>query len=202
MQGRRIPAAPVSKASDLYADEHLKAREFFVPLPVREAGRRPDSRARRAFQGNRHGMVDACSGARLGEHNREVLGDAAARSTRSARNGAGSSQRAATVAVGPLHGVRSARFLLGVGRTVLHFATRPPGRRGDPDRNRQTSLRRPHLRAPGRRQDRAQPRRQLQREESQQAERAAQPGEARERSRSSANWRAIAISRRRTSLPV
>jgi crotonobetainyl-CoA:carnitine CoA-transferase CaiB-like acyl-CoA transferase len=32
-QAKRIPIAPVNTMADVYGDEHLRAREFFVPLP-------------------------------------------------------------------------------------------------------------------------------------------------------------------------
>ena len=37
LQQVRVPAAPVSTMAELYNDEHLKSREFFVPMPGGEA---------------------------------------------------------------------------------------------------------------------------------------------------------------------
>jgi crotonobetainyl-CoA:carnitine CoA-transferase CaiB-like acyl-CoA transferase len=36
-QAKRIPVAPVNTMADVYADEHLRAREFFTPLPGAQA---------------------------------------------------------------------------------------------------------------------------------------------------------------------
>jgi len=106
MQSRRIPAAPVSKASDLYADEHLKAREFFVPLPARDAGAAAILAPGAPFKATGMGWSMRIPAPRLGEHNREVLADVE-RSKQGGANGAGALQ---PEAVGPLHGVRVLDF--------------------------------------------------------------------------------------------
>ncbi len=112
MQSRRIPAAPVSKPSDLYADEHLKAREFFVPLPARDAGSRSRfSRPGAPFKSTGMGWTMGSPAPRLGEHNREILADGAARSTRATP--APPERRIRRIpsrSLGPLHGVRVLDF--------------------------------------------------------------------------------------------
>src|SRR5579875_2427436 len=35
-QQRRIPAAPVNRMADIFADRHLRERNFFHPLPLRD----------------------------------------------------------------------------------------------------------------------------------------------------------------------
>ena len=35
-QERRIPAAPVNRMANIFADTHLRERNFFVPLPVHD----------------------------------------------------------------------------------------------------------------------------------------------------------------------
>src|SRR5260370_16061573 len=40
-QAHNVPVAPVCKMADVYADEHLKQRQFLVPLPVRDDIKKP-----------------------------------------------------------------------------------------------------------------------------------------------------------------
>ena len=110
MQSRRIPAAPISKPSDVYADEHLKAREFFVPLPVRDREAKPILVPGAPFKATGMGWTMGRPAPTLGEHNRELVPDGAARSA--ANGGIGESASAAPQpqSLGPLHGVRVLDF--------------------------------------------------------------------------------------------
>lgn len=107
MQARRIPAAPISKPSDVYADEHLKAREFFVPIPARDAGTPPIFVPGIPFKSTAMGWSMRRPAPRLGEHTREILRELSARST--PRDG---QAPAAPVpqTFGPLHGLRVLDF--------------------------------------------------------------------------------------------
>ena len=72
MQGQRIPATLVSRPSDLYADEHLKTREFFVPLPAR-AAQSPILAPGVPFKSTAMGWTMCHPAPRVGEHNGAVL---------------------------------------------------------------------------------------------------------------------------------
>ena len=71
-QAKRIPVAPMNRPSDVYADEHLRARNFFGQLPT------PDGRAIEIptvpFKSTGSTWRIERPAPRLGEHNREVLG--------------------------------------------------------------------------------------------------------------------------------
>jgi crotonobetainyl-CoA:carnitine CoA-transferase CaiB-like acyl-CoA transferase len=70
-QAKRIPLAPMNRSSDVYADIHLRARNFFGPLPT------PDGRAIEIptvpFKSTATAWRIERPAPRLGEHNREVL---------------------------------------------------------------------------------------------------------------------------------
>jgi crotonobetainyl-CoA:carnitine CoA-transferase CaiB-like acyl-CoA transferase len=107
MQARHIPAAPVSKPSDLYADEHLKARGFFVPLPARVPGSPPILAPSVPFKSTSMGWTISRPAPRIGEHNQEILRELAALS---ARRHEVESPDSAPQSFGPLHGVRVLDF--------------------------------------------------------------------------------------------
>lgn len=109
MQSRRIPAAPVSKPSDVYADQHLKAREFFVPLPVREPEASPILVPGAPFKSTGMAWTMGRPAPRLGEHNRDLLANSSARPM-GAQSQAGASADSQPQAFGPLHGVRVLDF--------------------------------------------------------------------------------------------
>jgi crotonobetainyl-CoA:carnitine CoA-transferase CaiB-like acyl-CoA transferase len=111
MQARRIPAAPISKPSDIYADEHLKAREFFVPLPARS----PDAASilvpGAPFKSTTMGWSMSRPAPRLGEHTSETLRELRARSAQPRPPAPSLAPRAAQPqTLGPLHGVRVLDF--------------------------------------------------------------------------------------------
>jgi len=105
-QRHRIPAAPVNAMADVNADEQLKARNFFVPLPgldrngaaVAVPGMPMKSSAMTPRRGN--------PAPRLGEHQHQVLGAP----TSQGRADTVASHQAEPAAVGPLAGVRVADF--------------------------------------------------------------------------------------------
>jgi crotonobetainyl-CoA:carnitine CoA-transferase CaiB-like acyl-CoA transferase len=107
MQDRRIPAAPISKPSDVYADEHLKAREFFLPLPARDAGSAPILAPSAPFKSTAMGWMMRRPAPRLGEHTREILRELSARPAQHSGAAPGA-PRAQTF--GPLHGLRVLDF--------------------------------------------------------------------------------------------
>ena len=73
-QAKRIPLAPMNRPSDVYADIHLRARNFFGPLPT------PDGRTIEIptvpFKSTVAAWRIDRPAPRLGEHNREVLSSA------------------------------------------------------------------------------------------------------------------------------
>jgi crotonobetainyl-CoA:carnitine CoA-transferase CaiB-like acyl-CoA transferase len=100
-QKRRIPFAPVNRMGEIYADEHLKTRGFFVDMTHPVAGRyRMPSVPFRSKVGSYSLLRPA---PRLGEHNRELLGGKAS-SPESV-----SETRGPTAAL-PLEGVRVVDF--------------------------------------------------------------------------------------------
>ncbi|HEY2105230.1 MAG TPA: CoA transferase, partial [Candidatus Binataceae bacterium] len=107
MQSRRIPAAPISKPSDVYADEHLKAREFFVPLPARDLSAAPILVPGVPFKSTAMGWTMRRPAPRLGEHTEEILRELSARPQRQSGPGPRAAQ---TQTFGPLHGVRVLDF--------------------------------------------------------------------------------------------
>jgi crotonobetainyl-CoA:carnitine CoA-transferase CaiB-like acyl-CoA transferase len=76
-QKRRIPFAPVNRMGEIYADEHLKSRGFFVDMthPVAGSYRVPGVPFR--SQVGRYALRRPAP--RLGEHNRELLAGKAPR---------------------------------------------------------------------------------------------------------------------------
>jgi crotonobetainyl-CoA:carnitine CoA-transferase CaiB-like acyl-CoA transferase len=107
MQARRIPAAPISKPSDVYADEHLKAREFFFPLPARDASSPPILAPGVPFKSTAMGWSIRRPAPRLGEHAGEILRELSARS---APDGDQAPSAPAPQTFGPLHGLRVLDF--------------------------------------------------------------------------------------------
>ncbi len=106
MQAHRIPAAPISKPSDLYADEHLRAREFFVPLPQREANSKVLAPGV-PFKSTAMRWTMRRPAPRLGEHTAEILREL---SQRSERGGDRPQPAPRSGPFGPLHGVRVLDF--------------------------------------------------------------------------------------------
>jgi crotonobetainyl-CoA:carnitine CoA-transferase CaiB-like acyl-CoA transferase len=104
-QARRIPLAPMNRSSDVYADIHLRARDFFGPLPT------PDGRSIEIptvpFKSTAAAWRIERPAPRFGEHNREVLPAAAQNPPpREPRAGA----LAQSVSHGPLAGIRVLDF--------------------------------------------------------------------------------------------
>jgi crotonobetainyl-CoA:carnitine CoA-transferase CaiB-like acyl-CoA transferase len=108
MQARHIPAAPISKPSDLYADEHLKTREFFVPLPRRDPDSPPILAPGVPFKSTAMRGRMRSPAPQLGEHAAEILRELSSSSPRSAAAPAPSVQQAGQS--GPLHGIRVLDF--------------------------------------------------------------------------------------------
>lgn len=71
---RRIPAAPLNRMADLYADEALIERNFFVELPRRDAARQPIRVPGAPFKSSAGGWALRTPAPRLGEHDQEVFG--------------------------------------------------------------------------------------------------------------------------------
>ncbi|HEY2107918.1 MAG TPA: CoA transferase [Candidatus Binataceae bacterium] len=112
LQRVRVPAAPVSTMADLYHDEHLKSREFFVPLPTRD---RAEALAPGVpFKSTAMAWSMRRPAPRLGEHNHEVMREIDARRAAPAQPlnpMAGREARPADESpAGPLSGVRVLDF--------------------------------------------------------------------------------------------
>jgi crotonobetainyl-CoA:carnitine CoA-transferase CaiB-like acyl-CoA transferase len=103
-QTRHVPVAPVNRASDVYADGHLRARNFFGRLPL------PDSKTQTVevptvpFKSTATGWRLSRAAPRLGEHQQEIL---ARQSRRSAAPVAETQGRSSE---GPLSGIRVLDF--------------------------------------------------------------------------------------------
>ena len=79
LQRVRVPAAPVSTMAELYSDEHLKSRKFFVPLPARDSTEPPTLAPGMPFKSTAMGWSMRRPAPRLGEHNQDVMREIAAR---------------------------------------------------------------------------------------------------------------------------
>ena len=110
-QERRIPAAPVNRMADIFADRHLRQRNFFVPLPVHDEKHRFEVPSV-PFKASDMGWRLERPAPRLGEHNRQILsGTASARILRAAPSLAASPLSNNVAADGgPLSGVRVLDF--------------------------------------------------------------------------------------------
>ena len=83
---RRIPAAPLNRMADLYADEALIERNFFVEMPRRDPAQQPIRVPGAPFKSSAGGWALRTPAPRLGEHNQEVFGQfVAARAASAAR---------------------------------------------------------------------------------------------------------------------
>ncbi|HZY59712.1 MAG TPA: CoA transferase, partial [Candidatus Binataceae bacterium] len=109
LQGQRIPATLISRPSDLYADEHLKTREFFVPLPVR-AAQSPILAPGVPFKSTVMGWRLRHPAPRLGEHNGTVLRNTSVHSADAPVHDGSSINAQPQASFGPLHGVRVLDF--------------------------------------------------------------------------------------------
>jgi crotonobetainyl-CoA:carnitine CoA-transferase CaiB-like acyl-CoA transferase len=105
LQAVRVPAGPVSRMAELYNDAHLKAREFFVPLPIRD-GDTPVTAPGVPFKSTAMGWSTRRAAPRLGEHNDEVMRELA----RAAMPAAAARNTTARSKSGPLSGVRVLDF--------------------------------------------------------------------------------------------
>jgi len=105
---RRIPAAPLNRMADLYADKTLAERDFFVEMPRRDASERPIRVPGATFKSTAGGWALRTPAPRLGEHDAEVFGQftAAAASSRPGRKSV-APQGAQTP---PLSGIRVLDF--------------------------------------------------------------------------------------------
>jgi crotonobetainyl-CoA:carnitine CoA-transferase CaiB-like acyl-CoA transferase len=106
LQGVRVPAGPVSRMADLYNDEHLNGREFFVPMPVRE-GNTSVMAPGAPFKSTAIGWSMSRPAPRLGEHNAEVMRELAATAVSPAAAGPNPTAPSKS---GPLSGVRVLDF--------------------------------------------------------------------------------------------
>ena len=109
LQQVRVPAAPVSTMAELYQDEHLRSREFFVPLPARDRAQAPVLAPSVPFKSTTMGWTMRRPAPRLGEHNREVMDQIESRRAAQSKQ-PGISPDAGASAAGPLAGVRVLDF--------------------------------------------------------------------------------------------
>ncbi|HEV3112445.1 MAG TPA: CoA transferase [Candidatus Binataceae bacterium] len=108
-QARRIPLAPMNRPSDVYADVHLRARNFFGPLPT--PGGRTIEIPTLPFKSTGSAWRIERPAPALGEHNDEVLAasrTAAASAHDRVEKDAGTA--AGATGRGPLAGVRVLDF--------------------------------------------------------------------------------------------
>jgi crotonobetainyl-CoA:carnitine CoA-transferase CaiB-like acyl-CoA transferase len=106
-QARRIPLAPMNRPSDVYADVHLRVRNFFGPLPT--PGGRSIEVPTVPFKSTGSAWRIERPAPRLGEHNDEVL--AAQRTAPASAKGAHQTAASALApGLGPLAGVRVLDF--------------------------------------------------------------------------------------------
>ena len=106
-QARRIPVAPLNRASEVYADVQLRSRDFFRPLPMPPGTSRTVEAPTAPFKSN--GMTYRLNRAapKVGDHNQQVLpdGNRSATSMPAERVPAAAARDA-----GPLSGVRVLDF--------------------------------------------------------------------------------------------
>src|SRR5579885_2223151 len=72
-QKMRLPVAPLNRMTDVYSDEQLRARNFFVPLPNRDPGAPPIIGPGAPYQFSTMRWAWRRPAPRLGEHNDEAL---------------------------------------------------------------------------------------------------------------------------------
>jgi crotonobetainyl-CoA:carnitine CoA-transferase CaiB-like acyl-CoA transferase len=111
LQGVRVPAAPVSTMAELYNDDHLRSREFFVPLPARDESAPQVSAPGMPFK-SAMGWSMRSPAPGLGEHTREARAESEARTgaANAAAQSASGAGGPARHAGGPLSGVRVLDF--------------------------------------------------------------------------------------------
>ncbi len=107
-QARRIPVAPIQRASDVYGDLQLRSREFFAPMPLPAGVTRAVEAPTMPFKSNGMSYRLRRGAPRLGEHNREVFSES---SPDPAPNASATAPTAQPYAgSGPLSGVRVLDF--------------------------------------------------------------------------------------------
>jgi crotonobetainyl-CoA:carnitine CoA-transferase CaiB-like acyl-CoA transferase len=109
MQEIRVPAAPVSTMADIYNDQHLRSREFLVPLPVHDSADSPVMAPGVPFKSSAMQWSMRDPAPRLGEHNREVMRELSASGGIRTLQGEAAPDKPAPQA-GPLSGVRVLDF--------------------------------------------------------------------------------------------
>jgi crotonobetainyl-CoA:carnitine CoA-transferase CaiB-like acyl-CoA transferase len=110
MQARHIPSAPISRPSDLYADAHLAARGFLVPLPARDGDAYRILVPGVPFKSTAMGWRMRRPAPRLGEHQAEVLRSTSASRALDKPAVIEPARRPALQNFGPLHGIRVMDF--------------------------------------------------------------------------------------------
>lgn len=102
----RIPTAPLNRVADLYADEGLIERGFFVELPRGSRAEQPIRVPGAPFKSTAGGWALRSPAPRLGEHNEEVLARLETGAAPAARTG----RRIVSENKPPLSGVRVLDF--------------------------------------------------------------------------------------------
>jgi crotonobetainyl-CoA:carnitine CoA-transferase CaiB-like acyl-CoA transferase len=105
-QAKRIPVAPVNRASDAYAHPQLRSREFFAPLPMPAPAPRTIAVPTQPFKSDGMNFRLDRPAPQLGEHNRQLLDKAVVQAPRKSPGRA----EAAPPDGGPLSGVRVLDF--------------------------------------------------------------------------------------------
>jgi crotonobetainyl-CoA:carnitine CoA-transferase CaiB-like acyl-CoA transferase len=105
---RRIPAAPLNRVADLYADQGLIERGFFVELPRRSAAQKPVRVPGAPFKSTAGGWSLRSPAPRLGEHDEEVFTHLRSGAGQAVRTGRGGGWRKGDMP--PLSGVRVLDF--------------------------------------------------------------------------------------------
>lgn len=106
-QAKRIPVAPLNRASEVYADPQLRSRDFFAPLPMPAETKRTVDAPTAPFKSSGMTFRLRRAAPQLGEHNQQILSDG---NWGAAPKPAEQAPTAAARNAGPLSGVRVLDF--------------------------------------------------------------------------------------------
>ncbi|HEV3109664.1 MAG TPA: CoA transferase [Candidatus Binataceae bacterium] len=105
-QAKRIPVAPLNRASEVYADVQLRSRDFFAPLPMPPGTKRAVEAPTAPFKSNGMTYILKRAAPQLGELNQQIVLDRKWHATSKPAEHAPAAARDA----GPLSGVRVLDF--------------------------------------------------------------------------------------------
>ena len=105
-QAKRIPVAPLNRASEVYTDIQLQSRAFFVPLPMPSKNARPVAAPSVPFKSNAMAYRLRRAAPRLGEDNQRIFSE----HQPDGGKPAGTAPARGAPVAGPLSGVRVLDF--------------------------------------------------------------------------------------------